>query len=149
MGVYSFKTDENLEKSGIYLQYGDFRVKVARAGGSNKRYAKALEKETRDYRSAIKNDQMPEDKAAEIMRRVFASTVILGWETKVEGEWRSGIEAEDGTLLQFSQKNVESTLENLPDLFADIQEQATKFSNFRAAPREADLGNSSGALNTP
>ena len=33
-----FETDPVLESEGIWIDYGAFRVKIARAGGANKKY---------------------------------------------------------------------------------------------------------------
>ena len=60
MSLYKlFKTDEKLETDGVWLEYGQteegkpIRIKIARAGGRNVAFAKALEKATRPYRKAI------------------------------------------------------------------------------------------------
>lgn len=136
-----FKTDGGLEKNGIVLDYGDFRVTIARAGGANKRFARSLEARTRPYRRAIQTETMDPERAVELLREVYAESVILRWETQVEGEWKSGIEAPDGTLQPFSKENVLRTLNDLPDLFQDIQDQASKAALFRETLREDDAGN--------
>jgi hypothetical protein len=137
-----FKTDGDLEAAGIVLDYGLFRVTVGRAGGSNKRFERVLEAKTKPFRRAIQTDTMDNKRGAEILREVYAEAVVLNWEVKQEdGSWAQGIEAEDGSLLPFSKDNVLATFNALPDLFADIQEQAGKVALFRAAVREAEGGN--------
>jgi hypothetical protein len=137
-----FKTDKGLEREGVLVEYGAFRVKIARTGGANKRYLKRLEAALKPYRRAIQTDTMSEELAGELMRRVFAETVVLDWETAVDGEWRRGIEAPDGgELLPVTADNVAKTLEALPDLFTDLREQAGKVSLFRQTVIEGDSGN--------
>jgi hypothetical protein len=148
MGMYDqFKTDGNLETQGIVLDYGDFRVTVARAGGANKRFERTLEAKTKAYKRAIQTETLPNEKGKAILREVFAEAVVLNWEVrkpgKKEGEdtWEVGIEGPSGDVLPFSADNVAATFKALPDLFADIQEQAGKVSLFRAAVLEAEAGN--------
>jgi len=142
MSLYKqFKTDENIERTGIIVDFGDFRVTVARAGGGNKRFAKLLEAKTKPFRRAIQTETMDPDRALDILRQVYAEAVILKWETKVDGKFKSGIEAEDGKLLPSTVANIDLTLKNLPDLFADLQEQAGKAALFRESIREDSSGN--------
>lgn len=143
MSMYNqFKTDPELEKKGIILDYGEFRVTIARAGGSNKKYARVLDAKTKPYRRAIQTETMQEERAKELFREAFAEAVVLNWETKVDGKWKSGIENPDGgELLKFGKDTVIQTLTNLPDLFADIQEQANKAALYRVANMETDEGN--------
>lgn len=149
MSMYkTFKTDDSLEKTGIFLDYGEFRVTIARAGGSNKRFAKVLEAKTKPYRRAIQTEMMDQERGATLLREVYAEAVVLNWEVR-DGEdkdgnpkWRVGIELPDGTIGAFTKENVLLTFNNLPDLFSDIQEQAGKAALFRASIQEAEAGNS-------
>lgn len=127
-----FGTDTNMEKTGIWLDYGAFRIRVARAGGSNHKFAKALEVVSKPYRRAIEREVLPEDKGIEILVTAYARGVILGWEDVTD---------EKGSPLEFNEKNVIWLLTKLPDLFRDIQEQAAKFSNFQVQDREDDAKN--------
>ena len=65
MSLYKlFKTNENLETDGIWLEYGQtadgkpIRIKIARAGGHNVAFSKALEKATRPYKKAIQTGKI-------------------------------------------------------------------------------------------
>lgn len=137
-----FQTDDRTEREGVWLDYGDFRIRVSRAGGSNKRYQKALEEESRQHRRAIDLGIMDNDLAEDLLRRVYAKTVVRGWQVKDEqGEWQDGIEAEDGSLMPVTEENVLATFRELPDLFADVQEQASRIALFRAKAREEASGN--------
>lgn len=132
--MYSlFGTDKAMEQSGIVLDYGSAgKIKVARAGGSNSRFAKALEAKMRPYRRQFEAGTMDDEVANKLLIEAFAEGVILGWE-KVKGP--------DGKELKFSRENVIKLFTDLPDLFADVREQAMKVSNFRAEQVEEDAGN--------
>jgi hypothetical protein len=140
MSLYKlFKTNENLETDGIWLEYGQtadgkpVRIKIARAGGHNVAFAKALEKATRPYKKAIQTGTLDDKTATRLYREVFADTVVLGWEN---------VEGPDGQPMEFNNANVLKLFEDLPDLFADLREQANNVALFRDEVRETDLGNS-------
>jgi hypothetical protein len=134
MSLYKqFRTDPKAEKDGVVLDYGEGgRIRIARAGGSNKAYLSAIEKMHRKYRKQIQLNILSEDVSQRILREIFADTVILGWE---------GVTGPDGKDLDFTRANVLKVLEDLPDLFADIREQASSAALFRETLEEIDSGN--------
>ena len=144
-----FATDEESEKNGVVIDYGNFRVTLARAGGANKKFQRVLELKSRPYRRAIQTEMLDPDVATKILLEAYAEAVVRNWEVKVQGEWRSGIEGPEGELLPFNEGNVLSTYERLPDLFDEHREQASKAALYRASLREAAAGNSPGASSIP
>lgn len=142
-GMYEqFKTDVSLESRGVEIDYGEFRVTIARAGGANKKYARVLEAKTKPFRRAIQTETMNEERARELLVETYAEAVIVNWETKVDGKFQMGIEAPNGgKLLSVNVKNIALTLMNLPDLFTDLQAQANRVALFREVILEADAGN--------
>lgn len=139
MSLYKqFKTDKNVEKEGIVLNYGknskgaDIEIRIARAGGANVQYAKLLEAKTKPYRRQIQNETLDNDVAEKITKEVYAKAVVLGW---------SGVEDENGKELEFSFENCMKLFDDLPDLWTDIQQQSTKAALFRADILEQDAKN--------
>ena len=128
-----FGTNQSLEQSGIELDYGDFQIQVARAGGSNRRYQKALEAKAKPLRRALAAGAANPKQVTAIMREVFAETVVLGW---------SGVTGKDGKAMKFTKENCIKLFQDLPELFADVQSQASNFQLFLDAETEADEGNS-------
>ena len=143
MSMYAqFQTDETLETKGVIIDYGQFRVTLARAGGANKKYSKVMESKAKPFRRAIQTETLDNDVAMKMLRESFAEACVLNWEVKGEDEeWTRGIEGKDGDLLDFNRDNVIATFENLPDLFSDLQEQANKVSIYREEILEQDSGN--------
>lgn len=143
MSMYKqFGTDKELEKKGITLDYGDFRVTVARAGSSNNKFVKTHEFLTKPVRRLIEQDILPVEREREINRQLYARAVVLNWEVKDDkGKWKPGIESPDGSILPFSEENVIAAFAALPDLFADIQVQSNQMKLFLSANREADAKN--------
>lgn len=129
MSLYkTFKTDPSLETSGVDLNYGanesgeQIIIRIARAGGANKAYEKALANKIRPIKRQIQTGTVAEATLKEIMREVYAETVILGWE---------GVEDENGDPLPFTSENAKKLFVDLPDLFSDIQGQAQEIAIFR------------------
>lgn len=129
MSLYkNFKTDKSIETTGIELQYDDgVYIKIARAGGANKRFQKTLERKARPYRRAIQTETFSPELAEEMLVEVYAESVILGWR---------GVKDEAGKKMEFSKENCIKLLTDLPDLFKDIQDQANKAALFRAVLQE-------------
>ena len=139
MSLYKqFKTDKNVEKEGIVLNYGknskgeDIEIRIARAGGANVQYAKLLEAKTKPYRRQIQNETLDNEVAEKITKEVYAKAVVMGW---------IGVEDENGKPLEFSSENCIKLFDDLPDLWMDIQQQSTKAALFRADILEQDAKN--------
>ncbi|MFZ4857906.1 MAG: hypothetical protein ACOYL3_16070 [Desulfuromonadaceae bacterium] len=134
MSLYSmFKTSDRREKEeGVVLDYGTAKIRIARAGGSNRRYSDLLTKKLRPFKRQLENETMDPDAGTRVMAEVYADTVILGWE---------GVQNAEGKNLDFNRDNVIKIMTDLPDLFRDIQEQALKMANFREAELDDDRKN--------
>lgn len=142
MGMYDiFETDEDLENAGIWLDYGDFRVKIASAGQGNKKYVKYAEKALKPIRRAMQAGAVSNERSMAIMSDIYAKTIVLYWQVKGDNGWKPGIEGRDGEVLPFNKEEVAKVFEALPNLFIDVQEQANAISNFRKAEIEEDSGN--------
>jgi len=144
MSMFSqFKTNPDLEKNGVVIDYGTFRVTIARAGGANKKFGRLLEAKTKPHKRAIQTETMDQEKSVDIMREVYADAVILNWETKINDQFVVGIEdPEDASkTVPFTRDNLLATFKALPDLFSDLQEQAMRAALFRDELREEDAKN--------
>ena len=147
-----FKADAHLERTGAWVEFydsdtgkNDFRVLLRHATRSSKEYNKAVEKYSRSMRRG-RNAQSLEH-MSRVRSEVLANYLIMKWERWFDvptsdnpnaGEWRSGIEAEDGSTLDFTPKNVLDTLLELPELADELQVESEKISNFQEG-EEADL----------
>ncbi len=139
MSLYkNFKTDGNVEKLGVVLEYGNnskgkpMSIRIARAGGNNTKFSKTVEFKTRPYRRQLQNETLEQEVSDRILREVYAEAVILGWDN---------VEDEAGKEMAFTKENVIKLLTDLPELFKDIQEQSQKTALFRAELLENDSGN--------
>lgn len=150
MSMYKqFETDPELERLGIILDYGDYRIKIARAGGKNKNFEKTMDRIAKPYRRALATETMDNDRAEDLMREGYAESVILHWEVVTDRDEKTGErifttgldDPEGGPPLPFNKANVLAALIALPDLFADIKEQAVKSALFRKTVQETEAGN--------
>ncbi len=144
MSLKDYRTDKALEKKGIEVDFGNFKVTIARAGGGNKRFAKLLEAKTRPYKRAIQTETMDNDVAQTLLKEVYSEAIVLNWETKVKDEWKAGIEdlnSDEFKLLPFKPENVMTVLNEVPDVFTMLQEEASKSANYRMMVLEDDAKN--------
>lgn len=147
MSLYDkFKTDSSLEKKGIELDYGPNKklpkdaegnhpvtiIYIARAGGANEQYLKRMEAKAKPHRRQIQHETIDRELIASIIKEVYAETVVLGWENVTD---------ENGVVMEFSKANCLKLFNDLPDLYADISEQAQSAALFRVSVREIDAKN--------
>lgn len=132
-----FEMDTTLEQDGVWTDYGDFRVLLAHAGATNKRYTKYTEVKTRPIRRAIMNGSMSEERSRPLFYDIYAETIIKGWQIQDgvnkngETKWKSGIHKKEGGVMTFNKENVMLTFKLLPKLFFDIQQVAESMEVFR------------------
>lgn len=137
-----FMTESDLELQGTDLDYGAFKVRVARAGGRNTMYSKVFAQVAKPYKNVNLRDLPKEDLDA-IYAEVYARAVIKGWFVKnSKGEWVSGIVDLDGQTVAATAKTIASVLGKLPDLLSDIMDQASDIATFQRLEEEDLLGNS-------
>lgn len=128
-----FGTDKKAEQEGIILDYGDgMEIRIARAGGSNVKFEKAVQQKMRKYGLQAKHDLLEPEQQREIFREVLAETVVLGWK---------GFTDPDGKPLDFTKDNVIKVFTDLPDLFDDVLEQSRKSGLFKQNILEEEAGN--------
>lgn len=134
MNLYElFGTDKSAEVDGIWIDYGAAgRFQLARSGGANTAYKKAITLMYKANKHAIETETMPDDVAEQKTLEIFCKHVLKGWE---------GVKDRDGKALKFSVDAAITLLSELDDLYADLRAQASKVSNFRAAQIEADSKN--------
>ncbi len=149
MSMYNqLQTDPALETKGVEIDYGSFRVTLARAGGANKKYEKLLTAKSQPHRRAMKTETMDNDVANEIWREVYADSIILHWEAKnAKGEWEVGIEAapkkqgDPIRLVPFNHANVVQAMIDLPELLTWFREDAEKLALYLVQYQEEDVKN--------
>ncbi len=149
MSMYrQLETDKSLETKGVEVDYGSFRVTLARAGGANKRYEKILDAKSKPHRRAMKTETMDNEVAIGVMREVYADSIILHWESKdAKDKWVVGIEAKPKkvgdpiNIVPFNRDNVVQAMIDLPELLIWFKEDAEKLSLYLVQLLEDDVKN--------
>lgn len=133
MSTYSrFKTDDNLEQAGVIIDLGDSgKFRIARAGGSNKKYQQRLEALMRPHRRLVQAGTLGNDIAETVMKNVIIDAILLGWD---------GVTGPDNKPLPFTRENAKKLLDDLPDLLTTIRDCALDATVFRE-DSEIDSGN--------
>lgn len=126
----NFTTDKELEVNGVEVDYGDFSLFLARAGGANQMFEKRMATLCAPYRRQIETGTMPTEKQKQIMRQAYSETVVKGWDARCEAE-----------AGKFSAKACEELFEKLPDLFDLVMKDASGIAMFRKDVLEAGAKN--------
>lgn len=127
----NMRTDPALENKGVWVEYGELKVLLARAGGANQHYNRIMDRRIKPIRRAMDLGQVSVEASVRIVREVFAETVILGWKVrdpKDPTKWINGVEDPDtGEILKPGKAAYEKVLahEDLRDLFQFIQQDAS------------------------
>lgn len=127
-----FDSDASLETEGVWTTIGTMEFKLARAGGDNDDFVKAVTKSFKPFQVAIANDTMPKEMAVDLVVDVFVDTIIKDWKN---------VYGRDKQAIEFSKDAAKTLLRDLPNLFIALQAEAQKISNFRKANLEAAAGN--------
>ncbi|RPJ39858.1 MAG: hypothetical protein EHM35_01235 [Planctomycetaceae bacterium] len=141
-----FNTDRQAEINGVEVTVGDATFTLARAGGDNKAFTKALERHSKPHRRAIQLDALGEDIATEIIHRTYAETVVKGWSGLDEGDLITDSakfdDKKEYAALPYSVENAMRLFVAQPDLFRVLKGVSDDFTNYRQVIREADGKNS-------
>lgn len=127
-----FKTNKTAEENGVDINYGEAVITIARAGGANTAFSRRMEVLFKPYRRQIQTDTMPKEQMEELTKQAFCETVILGWKNVYD---------ENGNDIAFSVEAAIQVMTDLPDLYADLFELASKTAIFREDTLEADAKN--------
>lgn len=122
MNVYeALETDPKKELDGIEVKVGDATLKVARAGGANRKFQSVLRELIRGLRP---DDEEGNERA---LAKAYAQCVVKSWEN---------VDDRDGTPLECTPENVERVLLDLPVLRDAITLATQNFENYLVVERE-------------
>ncbi len=139
MSIYElYETDLNRETDGFWYKVNEnISIKLARAGGANLAFSKAMEKKTRPHRKrggAFEGDNVDIEIANVLMKEAFAETIVLDWRGK-------GFSNKEGKKIAFSVAAAVKLLTDLPDLFVELRDAAGSAANYRLEEIKGDVGN--------
>lgn len=139
MSLYkNWSTDSKLEAEGVEIPFDandDGTIPtfiVSRMSDSNIEYTKALRRATDPYKRQIDLKTLSPELDAQIFREVFCSTIVRGW---------SNIQDGDGNVIPYSKAAAIKLFTDLPDLYKELQVQASAMATFRAKVLEDEAKN--------
>ncbi len=112
---------------------------VSRMNDSNPQYAAKLAAVTKPFKRQIDAGTLPQEKAKELTKDVFTSTVLKGWENIPMSDV-TGVGSDTG-YASFSKATALQLFENLPDLYSELVTEASGIARFLADELEAEAKN--------
>lgn len=136
-----YETDKKVEREGVIVEYAPgVEIKLARAGGANKKFAKVLTRLSKPHRRAIQTNTISPEILTDMFITAYAQAIVLSWKGFTK-DLITHDDADAEIALDFNQENVEAVLHEQPNLFQDIQSTADDIAIFRAEILEQDSGN--------
>lgn len=135
-----FKTNPAKESEGVEIEFPEAQNDdgsiptfiISRMGKSNKAYSKSLEAATRPYRRQVELGTMKNEVAEGLFMGVFVDTILRGWKN---------VQDENGQPIAYSKDAATALLNELPDVYERLQEEAKLSANFRDSALEAEAKN--------
>ena len=120
MDIFStYAVDETKEQTGTWMEVGDSKFLIARAG--NKAYVKKLGKDVeKNQKSLDRKDDAADTLSDKIMIDVLAETVLLGWENV----------SYKGTAMEYSKANAKELLAH-KEFRREVMKLADDFNAFK------------------
>jgi hypothetical protein len=139
----SFATSKLAEKNGIWVDYGDVKFLVSRAGGTNTDYLELLKAKTRPFRHQIDRGTLSAAEDDRVTREIYAEAIIKDVQVKGDDDvWVQGVPTAKGEVVPFTRGAVLTLLTDLPEMFRDLRVMANDVQKYLEAEESADLKNS-------
>ena len=127
----NYATDKGLEVEGVRVRLeadSPTWFLVARSGGSNRAYDRAVQKNSRRYQKQLQRGLLDNEVAeTEIIKPAFIQCCMLDW---------GGVTGEDGKEIPFSRQACEELFAEYPDVYDVLREQASELANYRIREQE-------------
>jgi hypothetical protein len=133
-----FGTDPEIEKSGAWINYGDFAFLIAPIGNEN--YKRLIKTVLKPYQRQIDSGTLSDEVGEERLALVYAKTILLDWWCSEWGDHT--IWGPNGERLDFSVENAKKMLLEMPKFAAAVREEADTASNFQKREEDEAVGNS-------
>lgn len=141
----AYRNDPALETGGVWMEEPYFRVKVRRAGGANKRFAKTQERILKPVRRLAEQGNLPDDIARQKMAEIYTEAIIVAWETRddpMSTEWVTDTiyDPDQGEVVEYDEDVGRRALLAAPEFF-DLMVGITTTANNYREQLDSDLGN--------
>lgn len=123
---HRFITDKALEQGGVEKDFGDFKVLLRRAGGSNEEYGRVMQELFAPYQQIMDLGEMSDEEAGKIWAVVYARTVVKAWSFKEgkgkDAQWIPGLgRDEEGNIIEATPESITELFQTAPELFNEVK----------------------------
>lgn len=138
-----FSTDDSFESEGIWIDYGNEKVRILRAGARNQKYKQIFSSLMKPYETQMANDNLPEEVGQRIMQTSYAKAIVIDWCCRKDenSPWKSGHMFLDGKEVPATEENIIEIFKKVPDFFVDIRRKSEKLSLFQKAETDKKAKN--------
>lgn len=133
-----YKLDTKKETEGVEIKLSPNDDKtiptfiVARAGGrTNKRYQKALERNSRPVAAQLRTKTLGNEAADGLLMSSFIEGALIGWQNILLSDVTGEIGQDPNSKAEFTPENATMLFARLPELYSDLQLQANDVALFR------------------
>lgn len=126
-----FETDTDLERNGVWMDFGAYRIKIAASGSENPEFMTCYAEKLKPIRHALATKKLDEEVERKMLIEAYAETVVKDWENVTD---------RSGAAMEFSVENVIKLFTDLPRLFALVRNHAQNLVNFKVEEAQ-ELGN--------
>lgn len=144
----TYRTDKSAEASGVWYEDSGVEFLLARMGGANTKFQKAMTTALKPYMREIQLGMVDETTVEEASRKVFLDHILLDWRwtEKVEAAGDAPaatvvhaheIPGEDDLPVKFSRAAADKLFDDLPDLYTRLREQSQSYANYRVLALQA------------
>lgn len=145
----TYEVNEDLETAGVWLVDPFSRMRVARAGGKNTKFATLYEALTKPFRRAIDTKTLPKEQDTALSRELYAKACVVNWSVAdtevVKGKvvakrddngdviWLDGFmhDPETFEVVPFTWQTVVRVFEAMPELYTYVVQRANDVTTYR------------------
>lgn len=121
LGVYA--TDPIIEaETGIVYDFAGRKIRLLRAGGSNKAFQRVLQKKLLPYRPQLnRGEDLPTEVLDQIFKETYSETVVIDWD----------VMSSTGAPVDCIPENVLAFFERFPEIWQDMRIIASNRASFQ------------------
>ena len=136
----NYATNKTAESSGVWIDDSGASFKLARMGGANVKFQRAMTAAMKPFMREIQLGVIDDAVLEPVLRKVFIDTILIDWKW-TETDDVSGavtvheheIPGADDLPVAFNADAAVKLFTDLPDLYARLRNEAQSYANFRAS----------------
>lgn len=135
----NYATDKTAESIGVWIEDSGAAFKLARMGGANVKFQRAMAAAMKPYMREIQLGVIDDAILEPVFRKVFIDTILLDWrwsEDNGDGTFtvhEHEVPGPDDLPMQFNSDNAVKLFSDLPDLYSRLRTEAQSYANYRAS----------------